>query len=320
MRLESDTFHYPPELFNLLVETIPKLNRSKDDVLTFFEGAGVDPQLFQDLRKQVRKDRDSIYKYEIAKSILRKINKDTDKYLRERREILKRVVEFDSFETCWEDDRREAKGLVEEVRKIVDKKDSFTRMKKERKREMRRNIQKKSQEKEELRKHKERIQNLRTELSELLTADNPQKRGKQFEDVMNRIFDEFDILVKDAFTISGDSGEGVIEEIDGVVKISGNHYLVEMKWWEETIGRSDISNHLVKVHNRGHARAIIISASGYSQAAISIAKDYLEDTVIVLIELEEIIRWLEKEKNLKEMLIRKIDLAVTERKPFKKIV
>ena len=35
------TFHYPPELFSLLVDTIPLLNRSKKDVLLFFRGAGV---------------------------------------------------------------------------------------------------------------------------------------------------------------------------------------------------------------------------------------------------------------------------------------
>ena len=29
------TFHYPPELFNLLVDTIPLLSRSKKDVLLF---------------------------------------------------------------------------------------------------------------------------------------------------------------------------------------------------------------------------------------------------------------------------------------------
>lgn len=35
------TFHYPPELFNLLVDTIPVLNRSKKDILLFFKGLGL---------------------------------------------------------------------------------------------------------------------------------------------------------------------------------------------------------------------------------------------------------------------------------------
>jgi hypothetical protein len=33
------TFHYPPELFNLLVDAIPALNKSKNDVVIFFRGS-----------------------------------------------------------------------------------------------------------------------------------------------------------------------------------------------------------------------------------------------------------------------------------------
>jgi hypothetical protein len=34
----DDPFHYPPELLSLLIDTIPLLCRSKQDVLTFFPG------------------------------------------------------------------------------------------------------------------------------------------------------------------------------------------------------------------------------------------------------------------------------------------
>lgn len=36
------TFHYPPDLMSLLVQTIPRLCRSKKDTVLFFRGAGVD--------------------------------------------------------------------------------------------------------------------------------------------------------------------------------------------------------------------------------------------------------------------------------------
>ena len=39
------TFHYPPELMNLLIDVIPLLNRSKQDVFLFFRGAGVSESL-----------------------------------------------------------------------------------------------------------------------------------------------------------------------------------------------------------------------------------------------------------------------------------
>jgi hypothetical protein len=47
------TFHYPPELFTLLVDTIPLLNRSKKDVVLFFRGAGVPHNLLEDIAQRL---------------------------------------------------------------------------------------------------------------------------------------------------------------------------------------------------------------------------------------------------------------------------
>jgi hypothetical protein len=54
------TFHYPPELFNLLVDAIPVSNKSKKDVLLFFQGAGVPADLTKDLAQRLKADPKSI--------------------------------------------------------------------------------------------------------------------------------------------------------------------------------------------------------------------------------------------------------------------
>jgi hypothetical protein len=128
------TFHYPPDLFNLLVDTVPRLCRSKKAVLLFFQGAGVERPLYADLERRLA-GTGTISKYEIVRTVLTRLNEKGEATLRERRELLKRVVEFEEFETCWDSDRLEAKGLVAAVRKLVDVKDSFTRMEIERERE-----------------------------------------------------------------------------------------------------------------------------------------------------------------------------------------
>ena len=64
------TFHFPPELFNLLVDTIPLLNRSKKDVLTFFRGAGVPDEITGDLGKKLKATPLEINKYEIVRTVL----------------------------------------------------------------------------------------------------------------------------------------------------------------------------------------------------------------------------------------------------------
>lgn len=53
-------FHYPPELTNLLIDTISVLCRGKKDVLLFFEGAGIEAVLMRDLTRQVNQDKESI--------------------------------------------------------------------------------------------------------------------------------------------------------------------------------------------------------------------------------------------------------------------
>ena len=93
------SFHYPPELFQLLVDTIPLLCRSKLDVLLFFKGAGIDYQVMSDLWKRVETDRGNINKYEIVRTILTRINERSENTLRERREVLRRVTEFEDFST-----------------------------------------------------------------------------------------------------------------------------------------------------------------------------------------------------------------------------
>ena len=53
----------------------------------------------------------------------------------QRREVIKRVSEFEDFSTCYENDRYKAQGLVVQIQKVVNVKDSFTRINLEREKE-----------------------------------------------------------------------------------------------------------------------------------------------------------------------------------------
>lgn len=142
----EESYHYPPEVLNLLVDTVPLLCRSKPDVLVFFRGAGVSESIMSDLTRRVSFDRENINKYEIARIVIQRINEKGDSELRTRREVIKRVVEFEDFSTCWPNDQLKARGLVGELRRVVNVKDSFTRMSNEREREKQERI--KTREKE----------------------------------------------------------------------------------------------------------------------------------------------------------------------------
>lgn len=310
------TFHYPPELMNLLIDTIPLLNKSKKDVFLFFRGAGVSDAIAQVPLAQWHRDKDSIGKHEITRQILREMNERGERCLRERREILKRVVEFDNFSACWDADRLKAKGLVAEIRQVVNIKDSFTRMAKEREAERQQRVAQKQTELDALEKKRSELEAIRSDLAALFAEVNPQKRGKALESVLNRLFKAHGISIREAFTLTGGQGEGIVEQIDGVVEIDGHVYFVEVKWWEKPLGKPEVSEHLVRVFFRAESRAIILSYSGFTDAAIATCRDALQQKVVVLCTLQEIVTVLEMGLELQALFTRKIQGAILDRNPF----
>ncbi|MDR1748280.1 MAG: restriction endonuclease [Spirochaetaceae bacterium] len=317
----NDVFHYPPDLFHLIMQTIPLLNRSKDSVLLFFKGAGVDERLYSDISEKVRQDKNSISKYDICRKILERINENNEKYLRERREIIKRITEFEAFSSCWENDQLKAKGLVAEIRNVVNVKDSFTRMKQEKDKE--KEGQKKEFEKKmkELQERKDNIEKLKKELFALFLETNFQKRGKQLEKVLNNYFQIHEILIKEDFKRVGEIGDGIIEQIDGIIEIDNQIFLVEMKWKKNSIGSDDIYAHLGRIYHRANAHGFFISASGYAPSAMTASKEALaKNALLVLFDLEEFVKIIEKEIDFKEYSKNKIQAAIIDKEPYKKLL
>lgn len=310
------TYQYPPELMNLLIDAIPRICRSKKDVLLFFRGAGVSPELTKDLASRVERNKDSIKKCDIAREVLTRLNEKGEAALRERREILKRITEREDFSTCWPKDQLEAKGLVAEIRRVINVKDAFTRMNQEREAEQKKRLAEQQAKMKEAQRRRMKLAAVKRDLYSLFNERNSQKRGKALEGVLNSLFEASGILVREAFTLKGSQGEGIIEQIDGAVEIDGALYLVEMKWWHEPLGVGDVSQHLIRVYQRGQARGIIISESGYTDPAITTCKDALNDIVVVLCKLEEIVMLLEQGADLKAFFKVKIRAAIIDKNPM----
>lgn len=308
--------HYPPEVLNLLVDTIPLLCRSKNDVLVFFKGAGVPSAVTADFQRKVNVDRKSVNKYEITREVLVRLNDKGEASLRERREILKRVIEFEDFSTCWSSDQLKAKGLVAEIRRVVDVKDSFGRMRQAQEAERRKRIEEEQRKTAARNEQRAKLEQVKKDLYALFGCDDPQKRGKQLEGVLNQLFSVTGILVREAFTRVAPTGEGVIEQIDGVIELDGEIYLVEMKWWDKPLGTGEVSQHLVRVFTRDCARGLLISYSGYTDPAIATCREALSRMVVVLCSLQEIVQMLEHEANLTELLKKKVRSAVIDKNPY----
>jgi hypothetical protein len=125
---------------------------------------------------------------------------------------------------------------------------------------------------------------------------------------------------REAFTLRGDEGASVVEQIDGVITLDGELYLVEMKWWDPPLGPGEVAQHQVRVFHRDQSRGIFISASGYTDAAVQSCRESLAKAVFVLCELEEFVRALENDRPIADLLKLKVEAAIAEKKPLHRIL
>lgn len=313
--MAADPYHYPPDLVTILVDTIPLLRRSKTDTVGFFRGCGVDEPHLADLQQRVDSDRGSITKYEIARTAIARVNEEGDSGLRARREIIKRVVEWEDFSTCWPEEALKAQGLVAKVRQLVNTKDSFARMKQERDREREERLRPQHESAAAAQRKRDERQKLYGELAALFRVTDPRQRGLKLEALLNQIFKLDGLSVRDSFTLTTDAGQ-IGEQIDGLIELGNQPYLVEVKWWKDPLGVDGVAQHLVRVYNRAGVHGLIISAAGFADTSVKQCRDALAQRTIVLAELREIVYLLEREGDFAEWLRIKTRAASVDRNPL----
>jgi restriction system protein len=269
-----------------------------------------------DLRSQVVAARDSINKYAIARTVITRINEGGDGTLGARRQVVQRVTQFEDFSACWPDDQLKAKGLIAEIQKIVNIRDSFTRMKQaeeEHRLAAARQRQESAAEKQRSRAHRDE---LRRQLAGLSSMTDPRQRGLALERVLNEIFKLDGISVRDSFTISTDSGV-IGEQVDGLIGMDNRLIMVEAKWLSKPIGRGEVSSHLVRLFSRPGVQGLFVSASHFTNPAIEECERALAHRVIVLAEVNELLMLLEEpEASIADWLRAKIMAAAIDRKPL----
>jgi hypothetical protein len=231
------------------------------------------------------------------------------------------VTELDNFDTCYDDNRLKAKGLVAELRKTVNVKDSFTRMKQERDAERERTLARQWAEQAAAAEKRSKIEDVSKRLSALFGMDDkPQERGKLLEAVLNDLFKAYGIHVREDFRRKSPDTGTVLEQIDGVIELDGVIHLVEMKWLNVPVGIGEFSPHLSRLFLRANAHGIFIATNGYTEPVLTECKNALNLKTIFLCSLQEFVMLLQRQGDLVALLKRKLQAAIVDKNPYFEIL
>lgn len=197
---DPPAFHFNLDLLNALVEAIPALTRARQEVVLFFQACGVAPSRLNTVSQRLADDR-SYNKYNATREVLTELNTRGDGGLRERREVIKRVIEWEDFSLCYPNNQLKAKGAVAAVSQLVEKRDAFTRMKRAHDAEQRQRREDHQRQIDEQQRERQAIEAVRDDLYALFPDANAHRRGKALEGILNRLFETAGILVREAFEV-----------------------------------------------------------------------------------------------------------------------
>ena len=112
-----------------------------------------------------------------------------------------------------------------------------------------------------------------------LTKQMKQQRGRDFEDLINDIFEEEGILLSKGYHTSDNSSE----QIDGAISLENRVFLIEVKWVKSQIAASELYAFIGKIDNKFFGTlGVFISRLKLSENFINSLNKGRKQTVIVI--------------------------------------
>ncbi|MCV9948653.1 hypothetical protein [Paenibacillus sp. BT-177] len=297
----------------LVIEIIATLVHIKNTMYELIlKPTGINKDYFQSLTKQKNDYGKRLSKREIASQIIADIEKH-EKYEKIVRSIIKTASEWNQFHLA--DNEYEARATVQKAREVLGVLDIW-----EEKEARRREQVRKEEEKErKLSKEQELVNQLQLLLlmydSLAGNNENPQSRGTMLEDIVNRLFNVYD-LTEQLTVMSAFRRNNNGEQIDGAFKLDGWHYIVEMKWTSQISGIRELDSLYGKVSRSGkQTMGVFISINGWSSHVVDLMKQHPDKSVLLLSGYDLRLA-LSRQVDLIRMLHLKISKLNLESEPF----
>lgn len=112
-----------------------------------------------------------------------------------------------------------------------------------------------------LQKSQGQVEKLKQEFLQLTMEGNHQKRGRELEDFLNKLFMLYDLNPKKSFTL-------LDEQIDGAFTFDKNDYLLEAKWQKDPVETGDLKKFSGTLNDKlKNTLGLFISINGFSKGA-----------------------------------------------------
>ncbi|MFJ2044376.1 hypothetical protein ACIOBL_12255 [Paenibacillus taichungensis] len=278
------------------------------------EPAGIHKDYFYELTKQKNEYGKRLNKREMASKIINEIENHID-YERKMHSIIKIAAKWDQSQFHLARNEYEARATVQkakEVLKVLEvlhKKSAVKNEQASQKGKEYRNIQNES----DLIKQLHLLLLMYDSIS--VNHKNPQLRGTMLEDIVNRLFNAYDLnenlTVVQAFR-RNDNGE----QIDGAFKFEGWHYIVEMKWTNRVSGIRELDSLYGKISRSGkQTMGVFISINGWSSHVVDLLKQNTDKSIFLMNGYDLRVA-LSREVDLIKMFHQKLSKLNLESEPF----
>lgn len=299
------SYHYPPDVLELLVDTIPRIIKTKAALLDFFEQAGAPEGLMTEWRAKLNRDRMGTSKYHLARGLLQGLNALGDEARPVRHEVLRRLARHADFSAGWEDDRERAEELVARIRELAGEADAHTWHADCEPARTRRDAYYTWLKHTENRR--EALDAVKRDLYQAFGVTEPAERSVILGSLLPRLFTCHGLPIRQASTASPLSDAALLMDFDGT------RYLVELRWTDRPLDFRQLAPHLVTLYGCPDLRGLLISSSGFTPQAIRDLGSILP-LRLVLCPLQEIVLLLEEGRDLNKLLRTKVQAAEAEQK------
>jgi hypothetical protein len=257
-----------------IIATLVHLKRAMADLI--LRPAGIPEDLIAaNLYRRDGATGRSLSKREMAPSLLDTIEKRNDGEVVTRR-LIEIAAQWSSFHLA--DDEFAARAVVQKARELLGTLELMEAREREAREATRRDeIARMEKERAELfRKQSELLLMMFDDLSQ---SSDHQRRGYLLQDLLNRLFDLYEIPVVNAFFRNSGG-----EQIDGAFKLDGWHYLVECRWRDRLADIRAVDGLLGQVSRSGkQTMGVYLSVNGWSDHVPGLLKQN-PDKVVLLLE------------------------------------